>query len=79
MSYNSGPQVSHVWIHGGAFIPGTGNDPMFDEINLSFRRRCFDECYQLPSYNALIPGFDDGITKGSYGVRSKQGRMDAGK
>jgi carboxylesterase type B len=55
------------WIHGGAFISGTGNDPTVDGANIASRG---DVVLVAINYRLGTLGFlalDDGITKGNYG------------
>ncbi|KAJ5960246.1 uncharacterized protein N7479_007396 [Penicillium vulpinum] len=57
-----------LWIHGGAFIGGTGSDPTFDGSNLASRG---DVVVVTINYRVGTLGFlalDDGKTNGNYGL-----------
>ncbi|KAI0180064.1 alpha/beta-hydrolase [Hypoxylon sp. FL1284] len=56
------------WIHGGAFITGTGNDPTFDGGNLASRGDVVVVAinYRLGTFGFLA--LTDGVTNGNYGL-----------
>jgi carboxylesterase type B len=64
------------WIHGGAFIGGTGSDTTFDGANLASRG---DVVVVTINYRLGTLGFlalDDGKTKGNYGLADKITALD---
>jgi carboxylesterase type B len=64
------------WIHGGAFISGTGSDTTFDGANLASRG---DVVVVTINYRLGTLGFlalDDGKTKGNYGLADQITALD---
>jgi carboxylesterase type B len=64
------------WIHGGAFIGGTANDPTFDGGNLASRG---DVVVVAINYRLLALGFlalKDGVTNGNFGLADQITALD---
>ncbi|KAI1393824.1 alpha/beta-hydrolase [Hypoxylon trugodes] len=64
------------WIHGGAFINGSPNDPTFDGGNLATRG---DVIVVTVTYRLSTLGFlalDDGVTNGNYGIADQINALD---
>ncbi|KAL2164161.1 hypothetical protein VTH06DRAFT_3375 [Thermothelomyces fergusii] len=65
-----------VWIHGGAFMGGTANDPTFDGANMVSRG---DMVLVAINYRVLAFGFlalKDGKTNGNYGLADQITALD---
>lgn len=65
-----------VWIHGGAFTGGTGNDPTADGGNLASRGDvvAVDINYRLTTLGFLA--LDDGVTNGNFGLADQINALD---
>ncbi|CAN8096730.1 unnamed protein product [Discula destructiva] len=64
------------WIHGGAFLVGTGSDNTFDGGSLASRG---DVVVVTINYRLSTLGFlalDDGVTKGNYGIADQVTALD---
>ncbi|KAI9693000.1 MAG: hypothetical protein M1822_004995 [Bathelium mastoideum] len=64
------------WIHGGAFMDGTGSDPTFDGGNLASRG---DVVVVTINYRLTTLGFlalNDSITNGNYGIGDQVTALD---
>lgn len=64
------------WIHGGAFLGGTGADPTFDGGSLASRG---DVVVVTINYRLTTLGFlalQDGVTNGNYGIADQMTALD---
>ncbi|KAK2629552.1 hypothetical protein QTJ16_000372 [Diplocarpon rosae] len=64
------------WVHGGAFVTGSGNDPTFDGGNIAARG---DVVMVTINYRLGTLGFlalDDEVTKGNYGLADAINALD---
>ncbi|PCH35223.1 carboxylesterase from carbohydrate esterase [Wolfiporia cocos MD-104 SS10] len=64
------------WIHGGAFIGGTGADPTFDGGNMASRG---DVVVVTINYRLSTLGFlalEDGVTNGNFGLADQIAALD---
>ncbi|KZT04637.1 carboxylesterase from carbohydrate esterase [Laetiporus sulphureus 93-53] len=64
------------WIHGGAFIGGTGSDPMYAGSNMAARG---DVVLVTIIYRLSILDFlalDDGVTNGNFGIADQVAALD---
>lgn len=75
-SENSSLKAVLFWIHGGAFMSGTGSDNTFDGGSLASRA---DVVVVTINYRLSTLGFlalNDGVTKGNYGIADQITALD---